>query len=172
MYVGSHKLVEFVEDPVDDLDQEMPLLVFQTRAHQQRQYLVEQWPGAELPRLLGYRLQRALPHRWRPVLHLEEQHHDLPVPHLFACHLVFVRVAEQRTEVAHVLWLDVGQGVLVGCFTGLQVVGLRVDLVGLRDVVALVGLSGGVGRGGVDQLTRWSLLLLGYIAFRGFDDLQ
>ena len=41
MHIGSHEIVQLVEDAVNDLDQEMPLLVLQCGGHEQGEDLVE-----------------------------------------------------------------------------------------------------------------------------------
>lgn len=52
MYVGSDQVVEFVEDAVDDFDQQMALLVLQRGGHEQGQDLVEEGPSAKLTSLI------------------------------------------------------------------------------------------------------------------------
>ena len=69
--VGPHQVVEFVEDAVDDLDEQVALLVLERRRHEQWQDLAEQRPGAELARLVRDLTQRRLAHRRRAVLDLE-----------------------------------------------------------------------------------------------------
>lgn len=48
MYKWSDKVVQFVKDTIDDLDEEMPLLVLQGRGHQQGKDLVEQSISSKL----------------------------------------------------------------------------------------------------------------------------
>ena len=50
--VGADQVVELVEDPVDDFDQQVALLVLQCRGHEQGQDLVEQGPCPKLPCLV------------------------------------------------------------------------------------------------------------------------
>lgn len=52
MDVGPHKVVQFVQDAVNDLDQKVTLLVLQGRGHQEGQDLIEKWPRPKLARLV------------------------------------------------------------------------------------------------------------------------
>ena len=53
MYVRSHKVIQLVQDPVDDLDQQVSLLVLQSGGHEQRKDLVEQRISTKLPSLIS-----------------------------------------------------------------------------------------------------------------------
>lgn len=48
VYIWSNQVVQFVEDAVDDFDQQMALLVLQGGRHEERQDLIEQRTSSEL----------------------------------------------------------------------------------------------------------------------------
>ena len=48
VYIWSNQVVQFVEDAVDDFDQQMALLVLQSWGHEERQDLIEQRTRSEL----------------------------------------------------------------------------------------------------------------------------
>ena len=48
------KVVKFVEDSVDNLDQQMSLLIFESRGHEEGEDLVEEGGCAELARFVRY----------------------------------------------------------------------------------------------------------------------
>mmetsp|Transcript_16976 Transcript_16976/g.40740 ORF Transcript_16976/g.40740 Transcript_16976/m.40740 type:complete len:286 (-) Transcript_16976:1562-2419(-) len=77
VHVGPDEVVKLVEDAIDDLDQQVPLLVLEGAAHHQRQNLVAQRPRPEVSRLLGDGPQGRLAHWGGAVLDLQEQLHDL-----------------------------------------------------------------------------------------------
>ena len=52
MDIGPDEVIKLVEDPVNDLDQQMSLLVLQCGGHEQRQDLVEEGIRTKLPRLV------------------------------------------------------------------------------------------------------------------------
>lgn len=52
MDVGTHQVIQFVQDAVDDLHQQVAFLVLQGRGHQEGQDLIEQRPCPELTRLV------------------------------------------------------------------------------------------------------------------------
>ena len=60
MHVGSDKVVQLVEDAVDDLHQQVSLLVLQSGRHEQRQDLVEERVRPKLPRFVRDLTQRRL----------------------------------------------------------------------------------------------------------------
>lgn len=70
MHIRSDQIIQLVEDAVNDLDKQMPLLVLQSGGHEQRQDLVEQRTRAELPSLVRDLTQRSLAHRRGAVLDL------------------------------------------------------------------------------------------------------
>mmetsp|Transcript_59885 Transcript_59885/g.165714 ORF Transcript_59885/g.165714 Transcript_59885/m.165714 type:complete len:262 (+) Transcript_59885:1812-2597(+) len=72
MHVWSHHVVKLVQHTVYDLYQEVPLLVLQGAAHEQRQDLVEQWPRAEGPSAVRQLPQGRPAHGWRAILDLEQ----------------------------------------------------------------------------------------------------
>jgi hypothetical protein len=52
VYIWADQVIQLVEDAVYDLDQQVALLVLQSRRHEQGQDLVEQGPRSKLPRLV------------------------------------------------------------------------------------------------------------------------
>lgn len=68
MYIRADQVVKFVQNPVNDFDQQMSLLILQGGAHKQRQNLVEERPRAELTGLVGDLTERCLAHRGCTVL--------------------------------------------------------------------------------------------------------
>mmetsp|Transcript_18179 Transcript_18179/g.45574 ORF Transcript_18179/g.45574 Transcript_18179/m.45574 type:complete len:411 (+) Transcript_18179:2372-3604(+) len=110
MHEGAHEVVELVQDAVDHLDEQVPLLVLEGGRHEQRQDLVEERPRAQLARLVGDLAEGLLAHRRRAVLHLEQQLHDLPLARLLRRDVLeLVVLLEERREVLVVLGLDEGQ---------------------------------------------------------------
>lgn len=93
MYVGSHEVVQLVEDAVDNLDQQMAFLILEGGAHEEGQDLIEEGAGPELPGLVGDLAEGGLPHGGRPVLDLQQQLHDLALLLLLAAQLVLVHVS-------------------------------------------------------------------------------
>mmetsp|Transcript_241 Transcript_241/g.846 ORF Transcript_241/g.846 Transcript_241/m.846 type:complete len:825 (-) Transcript_241:710-3184(-) len=160
VHVGPHHVVELVEHAVDDLHEEVPLLVFQGAAHQQRQDLVEERPGPEGARPVRELPQRGPPHGRRAVLDLQEQPHDLPLLGLLGREVVVVVAGEQRGEVGVVLGLDHGQ---------LAHGGRRRHLEGLRGVGALHAEEGRAA--GRRRRRRHHRLPDGLVVRRGPDDL-
>mmetsp|Transcript_20363 Transcript_20363/g.39500 ORF Transcript_20363/g.39500 Transcript_20363/m.39500 type:complete len:321 (+) Transcript_20363:1884-2846(+) len=110
--VGPHQLVQLVQDAVDDLDEKMALLVLEGGGHEQRQDLVEEGAGPELPALVRELAQRLLAHGGGAVLDLEEQFHDLTLVALVLGHLVLVLVLQQRREELVILRLHKRQSAL------------------------------------------------------------
>ncbi len=51
MHVRTNEVIKLVQDPDDDLDKEMPLLVLERTPHEQREDLVEQRTGSKFPSL-------------------------------------------------------------------------------------------------------------------------
>mmetsp|Transcript_15797 Transcript_15797/g.40419 ORF Transcript_15797/g.40419 Transcript_15797/m.40419 type:complete len:537 (+) Transcript_15797:1904-3514(+) len=68
-----HQVVQLVEDAVDDFDEEVALLVFQSGSHEEWKDLVEQRPRPELARLVGDLPQRHLALGRRAVFDLQQQ---------------------------------------------------------------------------------------------------
>ena len=60
VHVGSDQVVQFVEDAVDDFDQQMALLVLQCGGHEQGEDLVEQGARSKLTSLVCDLPQRRL----------------------------------------------------------------------------------------------------------------
>ena len=60
MHVGSNQVIQFVEDAVDDFDQQMALLVLQCGGHEQREDLVEEGARSKLTSLVCDLSQRRL----------------------------------------------------------------------------------------------------------------
>lgn len=50
--VRSNQVVQFVQDAVNDLHQQMALLIFKSRRHEQGQNLIEKRPSTKLPGLV------------------------------------------------------------------------------------------------------------------------
>eukprot|EP00962_Isochrysis_galbana_P056214 scaffold28112_cov112-Isochrysis_galbana.AAC.2 len=104
------QIVQLVQHAVDHLDEQVALLVLECRRHEQRQDLVEEGAGTELARLVGQLPEGLLAHRRRPVLHLEQQLHDLALPRLLRSHVLdLVVLLEQGGKVLVVFGLDEGQ---------------------------------------------------------------
>ena len=87
----------------------MALLIFQGGRHQQGKDLVEQGTCSQLPRLVRDLPQRALPHRRRAVLYLQQQLHDPPLLGFLRRQHVLVDVRQQLVEVLDVVGLEEGQ---------------------------------------------------------------
>ena len=78
MHIWSDKIIKLVQNPVDNFHQQMTLLIFQCRRHQQWQDLVEEWPGSHLTCLVCDLSQGSLTHWWCAILDLQEKLHDAP----------------------------------------------------------------------------------------------
>mmetsp|Transcript_32675 Transcript_32675/g.77364 ORF Transcript_32675/g.77364 Transcript_32675/m.77364 type:complete len:496 (-) Transcript_32675:571-2058(-) len=93
-----HQIVELVQHAVDNLDEQMALLVLQSRRHEEREDLVEEGPRPELACLVRDLAESLLAHRGGPVLDLEEQLHDPPLVRLVLGHLRLVLLIHKRRE--------------------------------------------------------------------------
>ena len=76
MHIWSDKIVQLIQDTIDNLHQQMALLILQSRRHQQRQDLIEQRPGAHLAGFIRDLTQGGFTHGRCAVLDLEEELHD------------------------------------------------------------------------------------------------
>ena len=92
-----------------NFNEQVALLIFQGGRHQQREDLVEEGTGSQLPRLVRHLPQRALPHRRRAVLYLQQQLHDPPLLGFLRRQHVLVDVGEQLVKVLDVVGLEEGQ---------------------------------------------------------------
>lgn len=68
MHVRTDQVVQFVQDSVNDFDEQVSLLVLQRGAHQQRQDLVEERPRAEVASLVRDLSEGGLAHGRSSVL--------------------------------------------------------------------------------------------------------
>lgn len=53
MNIRSHQVIQLIEHPVNDLDQQMSLLILQCRGHEEGEDLVEQGIGTKLTSLVS-----------------------------------------------------------------------------------------------------------------------
>lgn len=64
VHVRPDQIIQFVQDSVNNFDEQVPLLVLESGTHQQRQNLVEERTSAELARFICYLTQGSFAH-WR-----------------------------------------------------------------------------------------------------------
>mmetsp|Transcript_35291 Transcript_35291/g.51854 ORF Transcript_35291/g.51854 Transcript_35291/m.51854 type:complete len:369 (+) Transcript_35291:906-2012(+) len=76
VHIRAHEVVELVEHAVNNFDQQMPLLVFQSRRHEERKDLVEKWARSKFSRLVRELSKRLLPHGRGAVFDLEQKLHN------------------------------------------------------------------------------------------------
>ena len=70
--IGADQVIQFVEDSIDDLHQQMALLVFQSPFHEQGENLVEKSSGTKVARIVCDLTQSSLTHGRCAVLDLEQ----------------------------------------------------------------------------------------------------
>ena len=106
MDVGPHKLIEFVQNTVNDLDKQVAFLVFERALHQKRQDLVEQGTRSKRACLLRNLPQGLLSKLRRAIFDFQEQAHDLAFPSLSTRDaLLFIVFLENLAKVLLVLRL-------------------------------------------------------------------
>mmetsp|Transcript_46162 Transcript_46162/g.75324 ORF Transcript_46162/g.75324 Transcript_46162/m.75324 type:complete len:433 (+) Transcript_46162:2227-3525(+) len=105
MYIGAHKVVELVEHAINDFDEEMSLLVFEGRGHEQGKDLVEQRSSTKLTCLVCELAKGLFSHCRSSVFNLEKQLHDLTLLGLSLSKLLFILVLQQWRKVLIILGL-------------------------------------------------------------------
>ena len=88
--VWADKIVQLVQDTINDLDQQMAFLILERLLHEQGENLVEEWSCTEVTSIVCELAQSRLPHRWCTVLDFQQQAHDLSLLQLFHTKVVLV----------------------------------------------------------------------------------
>mmetsp|Transcript_8644 Transcript_8644/g.24274 ORF Transcript_8644/g.24274 Transcript_8644/m.24274 type:complete len:215 (-) Transcript_8644:1326-1970(-) len=110
MDVGTDQVIQTVQNPINYLDEQMTLLVFQRRTHEKGQNLVEKRSSAERPGLVGDLPHGRLALRRRTGLDLEQERHDEPLVALVLGQGIVLDVLHELAEVLHIVRLDVREG--------------------------------------------------------------